>query len=545
MEKSFEIQLILELSKQERQINSQIQELFDKVDWDKFLKLVLNQKIILIIEIKLNELYKEYPTINIPKEYLSKIRCVGRLFRNRLRLVNKEIEYLTQICRNSDIKVVIIKGMSMNRFYQKKEARYYDDIDILIDSQDFEIVHKILSDNQYKFNNSSELDFSEIVEASSQKLYSLGEYAKRVGGFTYKIDLHKSDCLDYYYLSEFYKSAIEDEGNYFFQIVDSFIFSSFHAWHHYPTAARIRVERSLATLKDYIDIRETYLFLKRNNLLMNLYNRIQELNCSEVVNNMLYVTERLFGSFCEYNSLITCEETILNDFIDIQMQSYLENRLFYPEIEKEKIKNYYVSKTRETSKTEFIECKHFDIYKYSGYDDESFWNKAIHYQSGDNVFFDLPYGTSIIKKRKPCFEFSLAWDKKCLIIYLKVQDSHPYWGDGDCYDPVQDSIKFIFHDDWSTVFNLQIKNDNKSIMFMDRIDSIVSKKLDDNIIKIHIEKEYYQLVTTIPWEYTDIVPKGKDILEFYFNFIIRNKELHSDDTIVFNDDKCRLICFEN
>ena len=100
------------------------------------------------------------------------------------------------------------------------------------------------------------------------------------------------------------------------------------------------MKKSLATLKDYMDIREIYLYIKSNKLLSELNKRVIELDCGFIVNDMLYLTERLYGSFCERNESITCEQSIKHDYNSELLISFFERRLFYPILEGKLHKKY-------------------------------------------------------------------------------------------------------------------------------------------------------------------------------------------------------------
>ena len=536
-----EVRLLIELSKLDfyKTIGTNTVELFNLIDWDEFLQLAAKHDLLLVIENNLEKIIRSNLSVNISLKHFTKIRILARVLRHRLELIDEEVKFLTKKFNSKKLKVVIMKGLSMNRIYQRKYLRYYGDIDFLIVLDDVEDIHNVLLGCEYSFDANISINGKLLKEVSKQTYNCIGNYSKKVNDVTINIDLHKADRYNTWNLLDFYNASCKEEENYYFNIVDSFIFSCFHAWHHYPRVVSIRLETFQASLKDYVDIRESYLYIKEKGMLNELYYRINMLGCKEIVNNMLYLTERLYSQFCVREGIITCEKTVENDCNNNYLVSYFERRLFYPSIEK-KLLDKYINKEVHNSK-EFIECKFFEKALFLQYDNKDFWQLNKRYSSSENVFYDEPYGTSIVKKSDYKFSFSLAWDYDYFIIKIKIFDNDPFFGQEDYYNPVQDCIKFIFNDDWKEIFTLQIKDSGSPIMFIEGGDIFQITKLVDNMTFFSIESDCYSVITNIPWRCTNINVERGEIIPFYFNIIVRNKEWYCTNTLVFNDQKRRLI----
>ena len=102
--------------------------------------------------------------------------------------------------------------------------------------------------------------------------------------------------------------------------------------------------------------------------------------------------------------------------------------------------------------------------------------------------------------------------------------------------PIQDCIKFIFNDDWNKVFTLQIKSNGRHAMFIDNKGDVLRlKRVEENVTYFNTKEGGYSVITSIPWEYTGIIPKKNEKTYFYFNIIKYNKRMMCTETIIFDD----------
>lgn len=538
-----EMKVLLELTRLDFEtLGSDAVNSLRKMNWNEFLQLAVKQKVILIVEKNLNIFVENHPLVDISQVHLMKLKLFSKRLRDHLEAINNEIDLLYQKFKQNYLKVVLFKGASMKQIYADEYLRCYNDIDLLIDLDDVGKTHDLLLRQQYFFCAVQNID-GKILQKKSRQVYNcIGNYSKTSNGITLNIDLHKADRYNTWNLLDFYKDSVKEaNGIEHFNILDGFIFSCYHAWHHYPRVVNIRLGVYQASLKDYMDIRESYLYIRRKGLLDDLYRRIKMLQCEAIINNMLYLTERMYGTFCDRSDVITCEATVENDHMDSQLTSYFERRLFYPDQERELLKEYYASRNIAPAIDEFLESFYFDKEIYGEYSNERFWESKISYQSLEDIFYDEPYGTAIRKNRDFGFCFSLGWNSWDLIIRIEIFDKNPFWGQEDFYNPVQDCIKFIFNDDWSKVFTLQIKSKGSPVMFIDTGDAINLEKVKESMTYLKLREGGYSVVTNIPWKDTGFIPMKGEKIYFYFNFIQQSREMHCTNTIVFNDKNHRLM----
>lgn len=530
-----ETRLLIALARLDFDYNDLVtRELINTVDWNKLIKLIMNHKLILIVHRNINVLLENIKDFVIPVEILTKFNDLVKGIRVLMKLKQLEFDNIIAAFHENKIKAVILKGISLNNIYNG--LRFYDDFDLLINLKDFKAVHSILSDLQYQFVNDADDSEENILYGAEQSLYSVGDYFKATNNITFSIDLHKADDFDFYNLRTMYNDSVVDIQNNFnhLNIVDCFIYACYHALHHYPKVICMRLGNELASLKDYMDIREIYLYIKRNKLLDQLYERIEQLRCKCIINDILALTERLYGEFCKKNNIITCYESIIHDCNNKYVTSCFERRLFYPEIEKEVIDSYYRKKNKDVEETEYYKCFYFDNNQFLDYNNPIFWDSNKHYDSGDDTIFDEPYGISHNNDRLKFF-FSFAWDNNNLIIRIIMHQKENNFGSEDFYNPIQDSIKFIFNDDWDTHFTLQIKkNSYNHILFMENNNVYQLKQIEDSATHVDVCTDYYTIVTTIPWKYTNMLPMNGMVIDFYFNIIIYNRHYYSTNTYVHN-----------
>lgn len=537
-----ETRLLIELSRlDDREISPQRISSLMEVDWDKFLALAIRHKVLPVVERNIHMVMVKYPLMKIPYNYRIKMKMMVKLTQERVKVINQELINLSNIFTRNQIKAVLLKGHSLNYIYPGENLRPYGDIDLLVRLEDVERLHYILLENHYVFDNGN-VTARQLKDAAKQTLNCIGNYTRTEGRSAIHIDVQKADQYNAWNLQDFYRDSIKGAfGFYCLNLIDCFVFSCFHAWHHYPKVVSVRLNAVQTTLRDYMEIRELYLCIKKENRLDDLTYRVKELRCDAVINNMLYLAERLYNVFCERNGTINCLETVENDFEGIGLVSYFERRMFYPAIEKEFLAKYYEWNSAPHSLEDFLECCFFDESQYAGYEDALFWKNIPCYQSGDRIFYDEPYGTGKLKDRNCKFCFSTGWNDKNLILYIKIFGGKFFWGKEDFYNPMQDNIKFIFNDDWSKVFTLQIKANGKHKMFIERENIFQLEKIEDNTTYFAENDMCREIITSIPWHHTSVIPqKGKKVF-FYFNIIRQNREMRDADTIVFHDPQNRLL----
>lgn len=538
-----EMQLLIELARPNySEVSPQAKSLLGKINWDEFVSMAMRHKVLLVIERNLELIAKNNLSVQIPYTSIARIRMLAKMSLNRIEALNNTISYLLQNILSYNIKVVLIKGPSLNYIYPHKNLRSYGDIDLLIGMEDIEKVHNLLLKNGYAYEGGISIKSNLVKKISMQTINCIGNYIKQNDINRINIDLHKADEHNAWNLMDFYNNARKDNAEYFsLDSIDSFIFVCFHAWHHYPRVVSVRLEAVQATLRDYMEIRELYLYIQRKGWLNVLYDRIIYINCGAIVNNMLYLTERLYNAFCERNEVITCLPTVENDYEASALTSYFERRLFYPNIEKELLDKYMALRLIPHSSKSFIEAALFDFTKNHYYNDNVFWDAVPIYHSEKEIFYDEPYGTSIIKNIDCKFCFSIGWNEKDLILKIEIYSMDLNWGKENDYNPMQDCVKFIFDDDWSKVFILQIKETGSHEMFIARENIYPLEKIESNKTFYNKQNECHSIITNIPWKYTHLKPEiGKEFF-FYFNIICWNREMRYSDAIIFNDHENRLV----
>lgn len=537
-----ETKLLVETAKMNyKEVDWQFIQSISEIDWDKFVEMAVKHKILPIVERNLKMIMKETSSSFVPQNCLVKMKLLLHLIQRRRNLIDSEMIRLSQFFEMNNVKVVLLKGYSLNEIYPGNSLRQYGDIDLLIRLQDVSLLHDILIKQQYTYDG-GDVTVGVLKDIAQKAVNCIGHYTKTDAHSEVNIDVHKADHFNIWNLKDFYNHSVSGQYGYqYLDLVDRFIFSCFHAWHHYPRVVNVRLDTVQSTLRDYMEIRELYLYLKKNEMITILLDRIKELKCEEIINNMLYLSERFYSSFCDRNEVITCRQTIQNDYEDSILISFFERRVFYPKIEQELLLNYYKHTVADHSTESFLECNFYDEAELLERENNVFWISNPVYYSTSDIFYDEPYGTCLSKDIELRFSFSVGWNNKNLIVKMDILSNQFVLGKESYYNPIQDSIKFIFDDDWSKVFTLQLKESGHHKLFLERKSVFEMENIDDNTTYFKKKDNEYEIITNIPWKYVNKKPiKGEKIF-FYFIIERTNRKMRCYDTILFNDKENRLL----
>lgn len=128
-----EMQLLIELARPNySEVSPQAKSLLGKINWDEFVSMAMRHKVLLVIERNLELIAKNNLSVQIPYTSIARIRMLAKMSLNRIEALNNTISYLLQNILSYNIKVVLIKGPSLNYIYPHKNLRSYGDIDLLI-----------------------------------------------------------------------------------------------------------------------------------------------------------------------------------------------------------------------------------------------------------------------------------------------------------------------------------------------------------------------------------------------------------------------------
>lgn len=133
---------------------------FDESSWYEFYLLSQNQSLLPI----------SYEMISNHESYLKQSDHIKETWRKLaittiMVQVNKSSAFLklyTKI-RNAKIDCIVFKGIVLRQLYQKREWRTSGDEDILIKSESFDKLHRILVENNFNVENSTYIDNLEVV----------------------------------------------------------------------------------------------------------------------------------------------------------------------------------------------------------------------------------------------------------------------------------------------------------------------------------------------------------------------------------------------
>jgi hypothetical protein len=125
---------------------------WNNINWDKFIKLSLKHR--------LYPFYK-YSDISIPESVINELRLKHQQNTMRILPMVSELIRINKVFQEYDIEVIWMKGPVLSqKLYNNVNTRIYNDLDVLIDIENFQKVQEIMLCLGYELTNlPSELNF--------------------------------------------------------------------------------------------------------------------------------------------------------------------------------------------------------------------------------------------------------------------------------------------------------------------------------------------------------------------------------------------------
>lgn len=492
-----------------------IKNLTDEINWSNFINEISKHSVYSIVLHNLKKICSKYKMIELfaQIEKVANFKKVELFLKLKDELYLKELELLSKNFEENDIKVVLLKGMIINKLIYNKKHRDYSDIDLLIKSNDIVILHKILTKLGYiAMYDNNIVDLNDIITISKNSIKQICDYKKK-NFITFSIDIHNADN-EFEFLNDIYDSAIQIENNlYSPTLFDIFIYACQHAWRHYPFLFRMVNQNSFLQLKDLMDIRESYLQIYNEGKEEDLFKRVNNLDALYIVNEMLYLTSRIYGSFSKKNY----QANVNHDYYSDSFKSTFESRLFRPQNEQMKaieLNNNYIN-----NNSNIILCTKVNCSK--NISNIEFWENIKKYKILSSQYYRNEYGYSNLNNNNQEAEFSLAYNNDYFLIRTIIYDNSYILGKNEYYEPYKHQINLIFNDNWNEHLTIQVKENHKSKVFIEHINVINISEIPNSIIYDNIYLWGYSVIAKIPWKFTKI-ESHKDIFKIHICIIVGN-----------------------
>lgn len=532
-----EEQLLLKFSKQDLS-EGEIKEICEiptsEIDWDELWQLVLQHRIAPMLIHHLERIKKEGICDFAPKHILTKALITNRLNSIRNKDLFNELNKLNHQFRRQKINLTVLKGPAMAwKIYKDPGNRIFSDLDLLVESSDVKTAHQILIDEGYITQGLSDIEFLSKMESH------LFLYTKSTNKITIAVELHHPHINYIVDLKKIHdKAESYHDGIGMPDIVDLFIYSCIHVWEHYPSNMhRLAVGGTRMLL--YTDILESYKAVESKNLLLQAYNRAVELECLEIVSNMILLTEKMLGGFCGYRDLLSGKTNYNHIWESRHMISLIENKLLRPLEEYKRINELYLQKKTDEQIQNYVRCRFMDLdntkldITYST-QNMKLSNKENDAQKEDKFFGDSPMAyTSHMDAKIIQGSFDFMWDKESF--YVVISTSYDLFlplCSKEYFDSSKSSITLSFGNNETCVpkhFYAQLKQNDIHHIYVkkDKNDDInieVTKqpnllRIMDSKIDTYINHGLITLNIALPWTRVGLVPERG--LEFLFNFSIK------------------------
>ncbi len=534
---SHEELLLLKFSKQDL-LESEIKEIskipsYD-IDWDELWQLVLQHKIAPMFIHHIDRIKNEGVFNFAPKHIYTKALITNRLNSIRNKDLFNELSKLNKQFQMQKIKFTVLKGPAMAwQIYRDPGNRLFSDLDLLVESHDVKMAHQILINEGYVTQGLGDVDHLSKMESH------LFLYTKSTNKMTFDIELHHPHIN---YIVDLKK--ILDKAEYYYDgigmpnIVDLFIYSCIHAWEHYPSNMhRLAVGGTRMLL--YTDILESYKVVESKNLLSHAYNRAIELECLEIVSNMIFLTEKMLGKFCGYRDFLSGKTNYGHNWESKHVTSLIENKLLRPLEEYKRLNELYLLKKTDGQIQNYVGCKFVD-FDNTKLDitylkqNEKLLHKENNAQRDDKFFGDSPIAyTSHMEEKAIQGSFDFMWDKENF--YVVISTSYDLFlplCNEEHFDSCKSSITLSFGSNESCVpkhFYVQLKQNDRHHIYVkkDKNDDFNIEttkqpnlyKLKDSKIDTSINNGLITLIIALQWTQVGLVPERG--VEFLFNFSIK------------------------
>lgn len=490
---------------------------YANIDWKRLFNLSIKHEVVSIVydNCNKNDLFPDVAVKSLFNQEYSK--------RQKLRVIYEAVtDEINSFAKNKNIKFMYIKGYALNPLIYNN-LRDFNDIDIAVDRDNFDkLVDMFLSLGfSFSFKTPKSVSKNIVKKIFNESSVRLFEFYKIIDDVTVCFDLHKieknsPECLD-----DAYINSVCDFGICIPKLTDSLIFSCYHAWHHYAYPFRIASQERGTILKDLMDIREIYTTLKNDNNEKNIYLYANKIGALSTLQEMLYLTEKIYGSFVSNNFKCNFMSAVKHDYFTEKYNSTFESRFFNGEAEKQKLISALGEHDLMSSSTDKMMCLYINDKDDSDII-ENLFNKYS-FSTLKNGFWINVYGSFSTNKYSQEAQIGLMWTDEYFISKIDVKDPFYHFGDSEYYDEIQDSINFIFPQKNNMKFSIQLKNSGEHKIFKAIQDNIIKCQLNNCIIKSFEYKNGYNVLTMIPWTLIDIVsPENNNEFELYINIKVGN-----------------------
>ena len=190
-------------------------EISENIEWEKVLLLAKTHKVIMLVYYGLYN-----SNITVPDHIFSDLSMHALKMAGADTKQEYEIQTLLNILDKSGIEYLPLKGMILKELYPKSEMRYMSDIDLLIKTEQYENLSKVMTDAGFDF----------VVESDHEYVWHKG--VLHVEFHKHLIPSYNKDYFAYY--NNGWKLAKKNSDNkYYLSDEDFFIYMFTHLAKHY------------------------------------------------------------------------------------------------------------------------------------------------------------------------------------------------------------------------------------------------------------------------------------------------------------------------
>ncbi|MBD5468333.1 MAG: nucleotidyltransferase family protein [Lachnospiraceae bacterium] len=474
------------------------------LDWNMVMKIAKEQDVYTIVCHNVERFIYFSEEIHIDYQYLKYREIYKKIYRTEMKKLERALDH-------AGVRVLFFKGYVLDKTIYHG-LRDYLDVDISVDNKNYAGFLKILDELGYiSVPHNTELGMD---EAFFQTAEMVGESIKTVGRFEICIDIHKVADRSPDYLNYFWSDSDLNKWACAPRLFDHCILSCRHAWRHYPHPYRMIEHRHSMTLKNLMDIRELYYMIRQDDKELEFFQYANKIKAINVVNEMLYLTERIYGGFVSEQFKFSFFNRVKHDYDDGLIISKFEDRLFYKKEEKEKAIILTKKHLEMLADGKEMDCR--KILNETCKGEAVFVLPTKITTTTCGYWYDI-YGGHCKNMHEKQANIGLYWNDKSFVLIADIEESDCSFLEDDNYDEARDCIMLNFV---SQDIMLQINPGNHNKYQVYRVLNEKRIRVEECLFDIQLRDEGYRCVICIPWDFLKMIPYVNYIFTLYINFYV-------------------------
>ena len=295
---------------------------------------------------------------------------------------------------------------------------------------------------------------------------------------------------------------VGEDGLYYLDLVDMFIFSCAHFWQHH----RGKMDTAALSLRCYSDVQEMYNIVLGKVGIEQLVRRIELYDIMELVKYVLTAVKMLLNADFD-KKLLTDSDDVCYKGRNFAINVLEPKYLFDKELLADDLKDAYLCSEFSKKSNNVIDASFDQMEHTLNYTPQN----MVYFSSdkpSENLFFNSHISSQFsFKVPLTKIGFDFKWNEKNLSLFLRYFGNHKYSSDNFNIHFASSYLKLkLFDKENIKIFYIQPNIHNSGNLF--RLDVESNKMLiSEGEMNFVIKKTYFDCVICIPWEELQFSPQ--------------------------------------